>query len=126
MLKPFNSPKSHIMQHIKTNFGFNTMQIGSITIYTGKIRIQVKPSNLANKLQNYAEHLRFSQTEKGGGYKVYTTVTFETTNFLLSQDLKRAIMLIMKDIAQARLDIKYSQYTGREVTESDIQALLCL
>jgi hypothetical protein len=114
------------MQHIKTNFGFKTINIGSITVYTGKIRIQVQPHNLASKLQNYAEHLRFTESVSKSSYKTYTTVSFETTSYTLNCDLKRAIMLVMKDIAQARLDIKYSPFTGHEVTESDIQALLCL
>lgn len=114
------------MQMIRPAFGFKTINIGSITVYTGKIRIQVQPSNLASKLQNYAEHLRFKQSNSSRSYKTYTTVSFETTSYTLNRDLMRAIMLVMKDIAQARLDIKYSPYTGHEVTESDIQALLCL
>jgi hypothetical protein len=127
MPKPFlTHNKSHIMQHIKTNFGFKTISIGSITVYTGKIRIQVRPSNLASKLQNYAEHLTFRESVSKSSYKTYTTVSFETTSVTLNQDLRRAIMLVMKDIAQARLDIKYSPFTGHEVTEFDIEKLLCL
>jgi hypothetical protein len=114
------------MQMIKTNFGFKTISIGNITIYTGKIRIQVKSSNLASKLQNYAEHLTFRESVNTSSYKTYTTITFETTSLTLNKDLMRAIMLVMKDIAQARLDIKYSVYTGYEVTEFDIEKLLCL
>jgi hypothetical protein len=114
------------MQMIRPSFGFKTINIGSITVYTGKIRIQVQPSNLASKLQNYAEHLRFTQSVSKSSYKTYTTVSFETTSYTLNCDLKRAIMLVMKDIAQARLDIKYSPFTGHEVTEYDIEKLLCL
>jgi hypothetical protein len=113
------------MQIIKTNFGFKTISIGSITVYTGKIRIQVKPHNLASKLQNYADYLTFRESVSKSSYKTYTTITFETTSFTLNKDLRRAIMLVMKDIAQARLDIKYSSYTNQEITTKIVNDLMC-
>jgi ABC-type dipeptide/oligopeptide/nickel transport system permease component len=112
------------MQQIKTNFGFKTISIGSITVYTGKIRIQVQPSNLASKLQNYAEHLTFRESVSKSSYKTYTTVSFETTSYTLNKDLMRAIMLVMKDIAQARLDFKYSVYTEQPVTTEILEDLI--
>ena len=110
------------MQHIKTNFGFKTISIGSITVYTGKIRIQAHAQNLAIALQNYAEHLTFRETYKN---RFYTTISFETTSFTLNKDLMRAIMLVMKDIAQARLEVKYSNFTNQEITTEIVNDLMC-
>jgi hypothetical protein len=110
------------MQKIKTNFGFKTISIGNITIYTGKIRIQAHAQNLAIALQNYAEHLTFRETYKN---RFYTTISFETTSFTLNKDLMRAIMLVMKDIAQARLEVKYSNFTNQEITTEIVNDLMC-
>lgn len=110
------------MQKIKPAFGFKTISIGNITVYTGKIRMQAHAHNLAIALQNYAEHLTFRETYKN---RFYTTISFETTSYALNKDLMRAIMIVMKDIAQARLEVKYSAYTDAAITTEVVNDLMC-
>ena len=108
------------MQKIKTEFGFKTVSVGSITIYTGKIRIKGTEVFLRAQLWNYMEHLRFSETFKNA---FYTTICFETTNAALNTELMRAIMEMMRSIAHDRIDSKYNMYTP-EFKETVIESLM--
>lgn len=106
---------------IRTEFGFKTVSIGSITIYTGKIRIKEDASRLQFVLQNYVEHVRFSETVKDWN-KVYTTISFETTSATLNAQLIRVIMQIMCTIAHERINAKYEMHFG--LKQADVESLI--
>lgn len=97
------------MQQIKTDFGFKTMRIGSITIYTGKIRIKSSVDFLQHKLQNHLEHLVITERFCEKKFKYYSTITFETTSTILNQQLIDAINSILCEMMHARIDAKYSR-----------------
>jgi hypothetical protein len=91
------------MLKIKIPFGFKTIQFDNLlTIYTGKIRIKANGNDLLNALQNYAEHLTFTE-----GRNNCTTITFCTTNYILRNQLMNAINNMLADIMHARIDQKY-------------------
>ena len=96
------------MQQIKTDFGFKTIAIGSITIYTGKIRIKTSADFLQHKLQNHLEHLVITERFCSKNFKHYSTITFETTSKILNQQLIDAINSILCEMMHARIDAKYS------------------
>lgn len=109
-------------KNIRTDFGFKTVTIGRITIYTGKIRIKESESRLRFVLNNYLQHVRFSETMKDWN-KVYTTISFETASASLNKELIRAIMQMMCKIAHDRIDSKYNMYTP-EFKETVIESLM--
>ena len=80
---------------IQTDFGYNQVHIGRITVYTGKIR--VKGEHVSHNPLIIAEF-------KAG----YTTFLFETINKEVYEDFKRKISLYCKHLAQTKLDNKYS------------------
>lgn len=91
------------MLKIKIPFGFKMIQLDNLlTIYTGKIRIKADITDLNLALQNYQEHLTFTQ-----GRNNCTTITFCTTNFILKNQLMDAINSTLADIMHARIDRKY-------------------
>lgn len=99
------------MQKIKTDFGFKTVSVGNINVYTGKIRIKGSEVFLRSNLWNYMQHLRFSETFKKNAF--YTTICFETTSAAINRELIREIMELMRKIAHERIDSKYNMYTGQ-------------
>ena len=103
------------MQTIKLPFGFKSFSIGTIIIYTGKIRIKSNCSHLMIALQNYSEHLLFTETSKN--FTRYTTITFSTTSVILNQQLISAINSILADIMHKRIDRKYHQLVALESIE---------
>lgn len=109
------------MQKIKTDFGFKTVSVGNINVYTGKIRIKGSEVFLRSNLWNYMQHLRFSETFKKNAF--YTTICFETTNAALNKELMYAIMELMRNIAHDRIDSKYNMYTP-ELKETVIESLI--
>jgi imidazoleglycerol phosphate dehydratase HisB len=102
------------MQHIKTDFGFKTISIGSITIYTGKIRIKTPIGFLQHKLQNHLEHITITERLCTKHYRYYSTITFETTSALLNNQLIDAINELLRQMMHARIDAKYSRRTAYE------------
>lgn len=91
------------MLKIRIPFGFKMISIDDrLIIYTGKIRIKAEPDFLMNALQNYQEHLTFTQ-----GRTNCTTITFCTTNVILNNQLMDAINNTLADIMHARIDRKY-------------------
>lgn len=114
-----------MQKNIRTDFGFKTINIGSITIYTGKIRIKDDASYLQHHLrgiENHLEHLRFIERHSKD-WKPYTTISFETTNAKLNAQLIRAIMQMMCKIAHERIDAKYLMHT-LEIKETDVESLI--
>jgi len=90
---------------MKTAFGFKTVTIGRLTIFTGKIRIKSNAQFLEHKLQNYLEHIRLNEIPKNCA--VYTTISFETTSGLLNKQLIVAINNVLREIMHDRIDAKY-------------------
>ena len=107
------------MQQIKTDFGFKTMRIGSITIHTGKIRIKTPIGFLQHKLQNYLEHITITERLCPKHYKHYSTITFETTSTILNQQLIDAINQMLCQMMHARIDAKYSRRMVQEFEPTD-------
>lgn len=107
------------MQQIKTDFGFKTIAIGSITIHTGKIRIKTPIGFLQHKLQNYLEHITITERLCPKHYKYYSTITFETTSKILNQQLIDAINSILCEMMHARIDAKYSRRMVQEFEPTD-------
>lgn len=108
-------------KNIRTEFGFKTVSVGNINVYTGKIRIKGSEVFLRSNLWNYMQHLRFSETFKKNAF--YTTISFETTNAKLNGELMRAIMELMRSIAHERIDSKYNMYTP-ELKETFVNSLI--
>lgn len=92
------------MQKIKIDYGFKTISIGSIAIYTGKIRIKASSDYLWHKLQNHCLHLHIYDCRNN-----CSTISFETTKFELNQQLIDAINSVLAEIMHARIDAKYSR-----------------
>lgn len=107
--------KPHIMQTIKLPFGFKSFSIGNIIVYTGKIRIKSNCSDLMIALQNYSEHLQFTETSRN--FNRYTTITFSTTSVILNQQLIGAINSRLAIIMHKRIDRKYHQLIALESIE---------
>lgn len=107
------------MQQIKTDFGFKTMRIGSITIHTGKIRIKTSADFLQHKLQNHLEHLVITERFCEKKFKHYSTITFETTSTILNQQLIDAINQMLCQMMHARIDAKYSRRMVQEFEPTD-------
>lgn len=111
------------MQMIKMPFGFKSFQIGSIIIFTGKIRIKARKEDLMLKLQNYSEHLSFMESRSKDWCTCYTTITFSTTDYSLSRRLIGAIRNVMCEIAHKRIDAKYADHSLKFKME-DIECIL--
>ena len=97
------------MQQIRTDFGFKTIRIGSITIHTGKIRIKTSAGFLQHKLQNHLEHLVINERFCTKTCKHYSTITFETTSAILNQQLIDAINSMLCEMMHRRIDAKYAK-----------------
>lgn len=108
-------------KNIRTEFGFKTVNVGSITIYTGKIRIKGTEVFIRAQLWNYMKQLQFSERFTKNAF--YTTICFETTNAALNKELMYAIMEMMRGIAHDRIDSKYNMYTP-ELKETVIESLM--
>lgn len=101
------------MQQIKLPYGYKSFSIGTIAVFTGKIRIKHNPAYISNKLQNFAEHLLISYSAKTN----CSTITFSTTNFIRNQQLIAAINAMLAEIMHKRIDCKYSPTFNREFVE---------
>lgn len=80
---------------IKTEFGFKTILIGDITIYTGKIKF---------KDIIYTDSDKRIKIFKDGKY---TTISYETLDFGYHEYNIQKLGRVCKRIAQARLNQKY-------------------
>ena len=92
------------MQQIKLPYGYKSFSIGTIAVYTGKIRVKHNPAYINNQLQNFAEDLLISYSVKTN----CSTITFSTTNFIRNQQLIAAINAMLAKIMHNRIDYKYS------------------
>ena len=79
----------------ETPFGFNTIQLGSLTVYTGKVRIKgiQYTGNTPNISVKY---------NKG-----YCIISFEVLNKELANKLYNEIGRICKEVAQSKLEQKW-------------------
>ena len=84
--------------NILPNFGFSTVNIGSITVYTCKIRIDL--SNVP-----YEPFSFINRRELRSGLSL---LSFETTDYNLAQEAYRYIGMICKFAAQQKLNKKYA------------------
>lgn len=105
------------MQKIQIAYGFKTLAIGRLTIYTGKIRIKTPISFLQHKLQNYLEHITITEKLCSKHYKYYSTISFEITSKILNQQLIDAINSILCEMMHARIDAKYAKCFEMERVE---------
>lgn len=92
------------MLKIEIPFGFKMIQLDNLlTIYTGKIRIKADINDLRLTLQNYSEHLTFTESKNN-----CTIISFCTTNYSLRMQLMNAINFTLRNIMHARIDQKYN------------------
>lgn len=95
----------------KIPYGFRQFHFSNMTVFTGKVRIKIHREDLMLKLQNWEEHLMFSESQsfsKKIGPCHYTTVQFTVTNYHLKNQLVKAIRTVMCEIAHSRVDQKYA------------------
>ena len=79
----------------ETPFGFNTIQLGSLTVYTGKVRIKgiQYTGNTPNISVKY--------------HKDYCIISFEVIGKELANKLYKEVGTICKEVAQSKLDQKW-------------------
>jgi hypothetical protein len=102
------------MQKIQIAYGFKTISIGRLTIYTGKIRIKTSAQFLEHKLQNYLEHLSIYDCRNN-----CATISFEITSAILNNQLIDAINSILREMMHERIDAKYSRRTIEAIDYTD-------
>lgn len=100
---------------VKIPYGFSSFQIGTIDVFTGKIRIKCQREVLESKLQHCNGHLQFSEVWKN--FKYYTTIHFQTSYPSVNQDLIREIRGVMCELAHQRIDEKYGVMNNAITTE---------
>lgn len=101
------------MQQIKLPYGYKSFSIGTIAVFTGKIRIKHNPAYITYQLKDFDEHLLISYSTKTN----CSTITFSTTNFIRNQQLIAAINAMLAEIMHKRIDCKYSPTFNREFVE---------
>lgn len=110
-----------MQQIIKPAYGFNSINIGSLTIYTGKIRIKASASFLFNKLQNHCQHLRIYDCKNN-----CATISFETVSIILNNQLIDAINSTIAEIMHSRIDAKYAPRVSNKIEVSDYEYFIDL
>lgn len=93
------------MQQFKVPYGFKQFNFSNVVVFTGKIRIKSNKEYLIHRLQNWTEHLTFTESYKN--WSTYTTIEFSVTNFTLNRQLINAIRSVMKELSHYRIDQKY-------------------
>lgn len=88
---------------IKVQHGFHSHQIGSITVFTGKIRIKAHIAEVTHFLQNWENHIRFYSSREDQ----YTTMEYCVTDFILHCKLQNAINEETRRITINRINMKY-------------------
>lgn len=79
----------------KTPFGFNTIELGSLTIYTGKVRI---------KGIEYTGSTPYLNCKYHNGYCI---LSFEVIDRHLANHLYQVLGKLCKEVAQSKLDQKW-------------------
>lgn len=92
-----------MQQIIKPAYGFSSIKIGSVTVFTGKIRVKASASFLWNKLQNHTQHLMIYDCKNN-----CSTISFETVSAVLNTQLIDAINQVLREIMHSRIDAKYA------------------
>ena len=85
--------------NIKTPFGFKSITIGKITIYTGKLRFKGIKYEPGTKLIDVMYH------------RGYCIISYETTDIMIHNNLVNILGTLCKTIAQAKLDQRYGWVT---------------
>ena len=80
--------------NIQTDFGYNQIRVGNLTIYTGKIRI-------LGQFKSYVPAI------KAEYIKGYTTLSFETINPDSNELYKKKISGLVYTLKKARLEQQY-------------------
>lgn len=102
-----------MQQIIKPAYGFSSIKIGSVTVFTGKIRVKASASFLWNKLQNHTQHLMIYDCKNN-----CSTISFETVSAVLNTQLIDAINQVLREIMHSRIDAKYApRVTKIEVSD---------
>ena len=105
------------MQQFKVPYGFKQFNFSNVVVFTGKIRIKSNKALLINRLQNWTEHLSFSESTGKNGFTTYITIEFSVTNNILNRQLINAIRSVMREIAHTRIDQKYGDCVQFERVE---------
>lgn len=104
-------------QIIKTSFGFGSIFIGNLVVYTCKVRLKGHNLDLGVlHLLAYNKDIRikeFKQHRKATKLNIayddcITEIAYEQTNPVINATFKRAIGRELRKIAQKRLDEKYA------------------
>lgn len=80
----------------KTPYGFNTLCIGSLTVYCGKVRIK------GIQFTTNKPYLNVSYNDG------YCTISFEVIDKQLAIELYNIVGRTCREVAQSRLDSKWS------------------
>lgn len=80
--------------NIQTDFGYNEIRVGNLTVYTGKIRI---------KGPHYSNNPLIKYVTDGN----YTILSFETINPDLNDRLKKIISGYVYSLKKERLEQQY-------------------
>lgn len=82
-----------------TPYGFKTLQVGSLSVFCGKVRfkgIRYTPAR---------SYINVAYSNWNGSQ--YCTISFEVIDRSLANELYQVLGRLAKDIAQAKLDGKY-------------------
>lgn len=96
------------MQKIKIPYGYQSYILGTITIFTGKIRLQIPKETAEQELQNFREFLSIRESFSAKTYKSYTTIEFSVQSIILQKQLIDAIRQMTCKMMHERIDKKYS------------------
>lgn len=79
----------------ETPYGFNVIELGSLTVYCGKVRIK--------GIQFTPDRAYINVHYKGP----YCIISFEVTDKRLANDLYRVLGTLCREVAQSRLNEKW-------------------
>jgi len=95
------------MQTIKIPFGYQSFNIGNISIHTLKIRVKSSCNDLHTRFpMDIAPLLSFTESDNNR-YTLYTTMQLVTTDYVEFTKVRYAINKVLAEIMHERIDAKY-------------------
>jgi hypothetical protein len=102
--------------NIKVPYGYKSMRVSSLNIYTIKLRLKISESDLVYKFKNDISRLiNFSERVKAAG--TYTTITFATFSDTEYNTVYTEVNRVVAEIKHERVDRQHGVHTEDEPRE---------